>query len=106
MHKLPSSLLQAVKHGGRAEYDAVTSAVTASKTPTIQVAAMCAMGAAQDTSFLEETWQYMMTKSRDQDIPYYFMGLAANANARHFLLRKFRQDYRIVRDLFARQAAC
>ena len=38
-----------------------------------------------------------MTKSRDQDLFYYFVGLSMNPHTRHFLVKKFRQDYDAVR---------
>lgn len=45
----------------------------------------------------EETWQYMMTKSKDQDIFYYFSGLHDNTDTRHFLVDSFRKDFDAVR---------
>ena len=41
----------------------------------------------------EETWEYIMTKSRDQDIFYFFSGLQSNPKTRHFLVEHFRKDY-------------
>ena len=39
---------QAVKHGGRKEYDAVQSVIAKPKTPQIGIAAMRALGATDD----------------------------------------------------------
>lgn len=37
-----------------------------------------------------------MTKSRDQDLFYYFTGLQMNYKTRHFLVEHFRKDYEEV----------
>lgn len=74
---------------------------------------MRAMGASDDAAFQgiiislvlydaahavpEETWKYIMTKSRDQNLPSFFAGLQDNPNARHFLAKKFKQNYNSVR---------
>lgn len=42
---------------------------------------------------VEETWKYVMTKTRDQDLMVFFRGFFANHNKRHFLVNKFREDY-------------
>ena len=34
-----------------------------------------------------------MTKSRDQDLFYFFIGLQTNPKTRHFLVNRFRDDY-------------
>lgn len=73
---------------------------------------MRAMGASDDTALQgiiislvfydaahavsEETWEYIMTKSRDQNLPSFFAGLQDNPNARHFLAKKFKQNYDTV----------
>ena len=43
-----------------------------------------------------ETWDYLNTKSRDQDLFYYFIGLQQNHKTRHFLVENFRKDYEKV----------
>lgn len=45
----------------------------------------------------EEVWQYIMTKSRDQDMFYSFSGLQTNPKARHFVAEKFKADFAPVR---------
>ncbi|GJE97967.1 M1 family metallopeptidase [Phanerochaete sordida] len=83
----------AVTKGGRKEYDAVTSIVAKPKTPQMGIAGMRAMGASHDKALLEETWDYIMTKSRDQNLFYLFAGLQENFAGRHFLVRKFEENY-------------
>lgn len=58
---------------------------------------MCAIGATKDLALAEETWEHVMTKSRDQDIFYYFAGLHFNPKTRHFLVQSFRKNYDAVR---------
>ncbi|KAJ3554813.1 hypothetical protein NM688_g2912 [Phlebia brevispora] len=83
----------AVHHGGRAEFDHVRKTISTAKNPSIKISAMRAMGAPKDLSLAEETWNYILNKSRDQDIFYYFGGLAANHKTRHFLLEHFKKSY-------------
>ena len=83
------------------------------KNPSVGMAAMRAMGASPDLalarmshdtfdyhscaqSYAEETWQFILTKSKDQDIVYYFLGLYENPSTRHFLVENFRKDFEPV----------
>ena len=43
--------------------------------------------------FLAETWQYVMNKSRDQDVPVFFSSFRSNLTKRHFLIDKFKEDF-------------
>lgn len=61
---------QAVKLGGREEYDAVHKILDKPKTPTAASAAMMAVGATENQGHLEETYEYIMSKSRDQDVSF------------------------------------
>ena len=67
------------------------------KTPQIGIAAMQALGATLEKPLQEETWDYLMNKSRDQDMFYFFIGLNINYKTRHFLVEKFKADYELVR---------
>lgn len=40
-----------------------------------------------------------MTKARDQDLFYFFIGFQENYAARRFLVQKFKQDYDAVRSI-------
>lgn len=59
---------QAVKLGGKEEYDAVYKILDKPKTPTAANAAMKAVGATQDVDLLNKTYDYILNKSRDQDV--------------------------------------
>lgn len=90
-----------MKHGGRAEFDAVKGIIAKPATPQMGIAAMRAMGATDDAALREETWEYIMTKSRDQDLFYFFVGLQENPKSRHFLAEKFKENYDDVRFPFS-----
>ncbi|KAJ7109179.1 peptidase family M1-domain-containing protein [Mycena epipterygia] len=80
----------AVKYGGRAEYEAVMQIQEKPKTPTARI---YAMGTTQDQTLLDQTFSYILTKSRDQDIMYFFRGLQSNALARRQLATFFKDNY-------------
>lgn len=83
----------AVRHGGKEEYDAVVAVYDKPKTPTTRIAAMIAMGATQDEVLLKETFNFITTKSRDQDVLYFFRGLGSNFKARRPLAQYFKHEY-------------
>ncbi|KAF7338457.1 Aminopeptidase [Mycena venus] len=96
--KIPADLQSpifnaAVKYGGRAEYEAVVNIQEKPKTPTARLAAIRAMGATRDQALLDQTFSYILTKSRDQDIMYFFRGLQANTRARRQLATFFKDNY-------------
>ena len=92
----------------------MVATVTKPKTPQVQLAAIYAMTATEDptlrgmwlpgltasfTDFFrnaEEVWEYIMTKSRTQNLPSFFRGLQANHGARHFLAQKFKENFDTV----------
>ncbi|THH11180.1 hypothetical protein EW146_g8133 [Bondarzewia mesenterica] len=95
---IPADLLRvtfrtAVKYGGREEFDAVINFHDNAKTPSMRIAAMGAMGATPDPMLQEETMKFIMTKARDQDVVYFFTGLAANFKARKPLVQFFQDNY-------------
>ncbi|KAF8061516.1 leucyl aminopeptidase [Lyophyllum atratum] len=83
----------AVKHGGRAEYDTVVRLHDKPKTPTERIAAILAMGSTQDPELLNETFKFISTKARDQDVMYFFRGLSANRKARRPLVQYLKDEY-------------
>ena len=109
-----------MKYGGRTEYDQVKAVVLKPKTPKFEIAAMAAMCAVRDPalagkllkiltlarrafsdvlfffSFEEETWDYVMTKARDQDLYQFFRSFWENALMRRFLINKFRENYGVL----------
>ena len=66
------------------------------KTPSEKIASMLAMGAPQTEDLLNETLDFITNKSRDQDIFYFFAGLAGNHKARRMLTKYFFDQYDVV----------
>ncbi|CCM03911.1 uncharacterized protein FIBRA_06062 [Fibroporia radiculosa] len=96
--RIPAELEQAiynaaVLHGGREEWEAVKHIAAKPKTPSSGVAAMLAMCATEDLDLAEETFQYTMTDARDQDLMYFFRGLAMNKKTRRLLVVNFKKNY-------------
>ncbi|KAJ7738474.1 leucyl aminopeptidase [Mycena maculata] len=85
-----SIFVAAVRYGGRAEYEAVVKIQEKPETPT---ARLTAMGVTQDQSLLDQTFSYILTKSRDQDIVYFFRGMQSNMMARRQLATFFKANY-------------
>ncbi|KIP12371.1 hypothetical protein PHLGIDRAFT_32955 [Phlebiopsis gigantea 11061_1 CR5-6] len=91
----------AVKYGGRAEFDFMESSVTRPKNPQVQLAAIYAMTATDDLELREKTWEYIMTKSRNQNLSSFFRGLQTNYDARRFLAQKFKENFDTLLDRLA-----
>ncbi|PFH52379.1 hypothetical protein AMATHDRAFT_140150 [Amanita thiersii Skay4041] len=96
--KIPADLQRitfrtAVKHGGMAEYEAVQKIHDKPKTPTARMAAILAMSATDNPQLIQSTFKFIMEKSRDQDVVYFFRGLEANFKARRALARFFMDEY-------------
>ncbi|KAF9050721.1 leucyl aminopeptidase [Hymenopellis radicata] len=96
--KIPAGLQRviygtAVKYGGREEYDSVKQLVESVRTPTSKLAAMIALGQTQDPALIQETFDYLLTSSRDQDFVYYLRGLSSNFQSRRQTAQFFRDNY-------------
>jgi len=57
------------------------------------VCAITAMGVTQDQTLLDHTFSYILSRSRDQDIIYYFRGMQSNIIARRQLASFFKANY-------------
>jgi len=90
----------AVEHGGREEYEAVIKIHEKPKTPTSRISAIIGMGATQDPKLAEETLQYILTKSRDQDVRHFFRGLRNNFKTRRLLAKFFKDKYDVLSERF------
>ena len=55
------------------------------------------MGATQDAVLQDATMRFVMDRARDQDVTYFFSGLAANFKARRPLVAFFEDNYDAVR---------
>ncbi|KAG6866086.1 hypothetical protein C0991_008838 [Blastosporella zonata] len=86
----------AVRYGGRAEYDAIVAVHDDAKTPTARIAAIEAMGATEDSELMKETFQFIHSKSRDQDVVYFFRGLALNPKTRRPFVQYFKDEYEVL----------
>jgi hypothetical protein len=51
----------------------------------------------QDVKLIEETFEYLLTNVRDQDVLYFFIGMQENIAARRLLAQFFKDKYDIVR---------
>ena len=64
---------------------------------------MCATG---DPKLLEESFEYLHTKARDQDVMHFMSGLRENIKARKRLAQCFKEKYEIVRFKFYGPRVC
>ena len=85
-----------MRHGGREEYDAVAKIYDNPKTPAQKIAAMTALGATEVPELMHQTLASIGTKCRDQDIMYFFRGLASNFKTRRLLSKYFQDEYDTV----------
>ncbi|EMD34526.1 hypothetical protein CERSUDRAFT_86618 [Gelatoporia subvermispora B] len=83
----------ALKYGGRAEWEALVKIIEHPKNPASATSAMRALGSTQDMEIARETFNYILTKVRDQDLFYYFMGLQMNFKTRRFVASAFKEHY-------------
>ncbi|CCM04355.1 uncharacterized protein FIBRA_06527 [Fibroporia radiculosa] len=60
----------AVRYGGRDEWNAVKRIGSRPKNPASGIAAMTAMGHTSDLELAKETFQYILSECRDQDLDY------------------------------------
>ena len=64
-----------------------------------------AMGAHPDPAFARETLEYALAKAREQDLIYFFRGVAHNTKTRRELTTFFKDNYDTVRPIFCRRQA-
>ena len=86
----------AVQYGGRKEYDAIRAIVDKPPTPSAGISAMFAMGASQTDELVEETFDYLLNKARDQNLIYLIAGLRINRKYAKYAIKKFRENYDAV----------
>ncbi|KAJ7247921.1 hypothetical protein B0H12DRAFT_1203161 [Mycena haematopus] len=95
----------AVKHGGRQEYDTVKALCRRPKNPAYQISAMQALCAADDVELTNETFHFILSEVRDQDIMYFIGGLAQNIKTRRravtFFLDNFDEMHERFKDGFS-----
>jgi aminopeptidase 2 len=54
------------------------------------------MCATEDPGLMQETFDFMLSKARDQDLIYFFSGLKANPKARRPLAKFFKDNFETV----------
>ncbi|KAK7693087.1 hypothetical protein QCA50_002652 [Cerrena zonata] len=96
--RIPADLLNitykiAGKYGGQAEWDLFASSYTQTTTATIKRASMVGLGAFQEDNYIEQTFGFMETRAKDQDLVYFFMALASNLKYRRYSTRKFKESF-------------
>ncbi|OSX62014.1 hypothetical protein POSPLADRAFT_1143568 [Postia placenta MAD-698-R-SB12] len=85
--------MNAVRCGGRKEWEAVKRIVQKPKNPAYGTSAMIAMGHTSHLELAEETFQCILNESRDQDLIFYLDGLSTNRKTRRFLATAFMRHY-------------
>ncbi|KIO32559.1 hypothetical protein M407DRAFT_4505 [Tulasnella calospora MUT 4182] len=99
--KIPADLLRttfinAVRNGGRAEYETVKKVYKNPSTPSAKVSAMFAMTASEDTEIIEETLKFLLTDVRIRDTTEFFSGAASNRDSRRRIGEFFKENYDTV----------
>ena len=87
--------MKAVRHGGRAAFEAVKDVASNPKKPSLGQSALIALGATQDEALITEIFDYLKDV-RDQDLIYVFLGLTGNYKFRRTTLQKFLEVYDAV----------
>jgi aminopeptidase 2 len=54
------------------------------------------MSSAEDLELLKETFQFILDKTKDQDVIYFFRDLSANTKSKRLLSHFFRDNYQVV----------
>lgn len=55
-----------------------------------------AMSASEDPELLQETFDFLSNKTRDQDLIYFFSGISRNFRGRRLLTKYFQDNYDVV----------
>ncbi|KAH7930860.1 hypothetical protein BV22DRAFT_1101563 [Leucogyrophana mollusca] len=88
------TMITAVKYGGRAEYEFVKKLYeTPTTPPSAGISAMIAMAASRDPACIEDTFSYMLSSVRNQDLIYFFGGLQSNPLTRRSSAQFFMNNY-------------
>lgn len=89
-----TTILTAVKHGGREEYEFAKALYENPTTsPSKSIAAIMAMCASQDEACIKDVFTYILSKARTQDIIYFIRGLQINFRTRRSCAQFFQENY-------------
>lgn len=99
--RIPADLLNitykvAGQYGGQAEWDLFASSYSSSSAATVRRASMIGLGAFQEDKYIDQTFAFMETKAKDQDLVHFFMALASNFKYRRYSTRKFKESFDAV----------
>ncbi|TFK74328.1 leucyl aminopeptidase [Pluteus cervinus] len=89
----------AIKKGGRAEYEAVVKVYDYPKTPSARNSAIYGMGFVQTPELIDETLKFI-SKTRDQDVFYFFQSLSANHTTRRPVFNYFMDQFDVTEKRF------
>ncbi|KAF7301221.1 Leucyl aminopeptidase [Mycena indigotica] len=90
----------AAQVGGRLEFDGLLKLCENAVKPAVKTNAILGIGKTQDPALLEELFDYIATKARDQDVASFCRGLQVNPAARRMLAKFARDKYEIFSDRF------
>ncbi|KAG1756159.1 hypothetical protein EDD22DRAFT_981551 [Suillus occidentalis] len=89
-----TTILTAVKHGGREEYEFAKALYENPTTPPSKsISAVMAMCASQDEACIKDTYTYILSKARTQDIIYFINGFQTNFCTRRSCAQFFQGNY-------------
>lgn len=89
-----TTILTAVKHGGREEYEFAKALYENPTTPPSKsISAVMAMCASQDEACIKDTYTYILSKARTQDIIYFINGFQTNFRTRRSCAQFFQDNY-------------
>ncbi|OAX41307.1 hypothetical protein K503DRAFT_848469 [Rhizopogon vinicolor AM-OR11-026] len=88
------TIVTAVKYGGRQEYEfAKTLYENPTTPPSKSISAVNAMCASKDEGCIKDTYAYILSKARNQDIIYFINGLKGNKLTKRSCAQFFKDNY-------------
>jgi aminopeptidase 2 len=89
-----TTIRTAVKHGGCEEYEFAKALYENPTTsPSKSMSAVMAMCASQDEACIKDTFTYILSKARSQDIVYFINGFQTNFRTRRSCAQFFQDNY-------------
>ncbi|OWZ56597.1 aminopeptidase 2 [Cryptococcus neoformans] len=88
-----SIFINAVEHGGKAEYEKILEVFNKPSNPSTKVDAMYALCSARDEALLDRTFAMLEKKVKDQDLYIFFFGFGSNKYARRKVANYFKANY-------------
>ncbi|KAG8910898.1 Aminopeptidase 2 mitochondrial [Tulasnella sp. 417] len=103
--KIPADLhritfINAVRNGGRAEYETVKTVYMKPPTPSAKISAIFAMTGSKDKGIIEETLNFVLHDIQIQDTARFISGAAANTESRRRIGEVFTENYDMITKKF------